>query len=319
MNPLRIVGITAAGEQISLFPLLELEYLDTWGTCAQSLSARFLWEKALPELAYLHLYQGDSLFFTGIVDQQELLLLQGCRYLDLQARGMGALLLDNEAMPQTYVNATLPQIFSRHIQPYGFDGIHCSTDPVLSCYTISKGTSEWEVLETFCLRTLGTVPRIDPVGQIWVDSISTPNHLLLSNSGVGTPFLQLQDTTKQQEVLSQVVVRDSQYVYGTVVENPWSGSLPRRRYLIPASEWANYPSGNALLRIRESMAAKWSLTAVVPGLLEIFPGDVVTVEDDILSVSRQFVRQVCYTLGEKGAKTHITLGDGRFFQGEIGG
>ncbi len=309
----QFVGIAQGGQQLPLSPMVELEYTDTWGVCAQILTARFLWEKTLPELVYLNAFWEGELVFSGIVDQQELLLQQGTRFLEVQARGMGALLLDNEALPQTYVNVTLSQIYARHIQPYGFGDIQCGRDPLLSYYTVPKGASEWEVLETFCLRTMGVVPRVDALGQLWVGQAETPQVFFLSNRGSGIPYLQLRDTTKQREVLSQVVVRDSQYVYGTAVDNPWGSTLPRRRYLIPASEWANYPSGNALLKLREAMAAKWSLAVTVPQLLPAAPGDLVTLEDDVLPVSRQFVRQVRHTMGSAGALTHLTLGDGQYF------
>lgn len=74
--------------------------------------------------------------------------------LEIAARSMAALLLDNEAIPQTYAYPSLPLLFERHGKPYGFTEWEGEPSGFSVPFTITKGMSEWEVLSLFCSRYL---------------------------------------------------------------------------------------------------------------------------------------------------------------------
>lgn len=123
--------------------------------------------------------QTGTVLFDGIVDEQEICLTDGT--LSLASRSRAALLLDNEALPQNYMNPSLATIFSRHLRPYGFtqylgDG-RCFTGTL----AVTKGMSEWTAAAAFCTRFLKTKPRI--TGRVFDASGSAPKAELLFGTG----------------------------------------------------------------------------------------------------------------------------------------
>jgi hypothetical protein len=107
--------------------------------------------------------------FDGIVDEQENSLTN--KVLTLTARSRAALLLDNEAMPQTYASPSLATVFNRHIRPYGFTQYAGNTESFWGTLTVTKGMSEWAAAAQFCSLFLKTKPRIvngvfDASGQL---------------------------------------------------------------------------------------------------------------------------------------------------------
>lgn len=89
--------------------------------------------------------------FDGIVDIQK----ESCAdkmMLMLVARSRAALLLDNEAVPQTYGMPSLATIFARHVQPYGFTTFYGNVKAFNGELTITKGMSEWQAAAEFCTR-----------------------------------------------------------------------------------------------------------------------------------------------------------------------
>lgn len=97
--------------------------------------------------------------FDGIVDEQER-TLDGGASLTLSARSRAALLLDNEALPQNYVNPSLATVFERHVRPYGFTGYAGAGRVFLGTLAVTKGMSEWAAAAAFCASFLKTTPRI---------------------------------------------------------------------------------------------------------------------------------------------------------------
>ncbi len=63
--------------------------------------------------------EGEVVFFGPVDELQRRFSSEGCM-LEIVARSMAALLLENEAIPQTYAYPSLPLLFERHGKPYGF-------------------------------------------------------------------------------------------------------------------------------------------------------------------------------------------------------
>jgi hypothetical protein len=116
--------------------------------------------------------------FDGIVDEQEEDLAGGT--FSLSARSRAALLLDNEALPQNYVNPSLATVFDRHIRPYGFARYLGNGKGFTGTLTVTKGMSEWSAAAAFCSRFLKTEPRI--VGGVFDASGSVPEQELVFGS-----------------------------------------------------------------------------------------------------------------------------------------
>lgn len=123
-----------------------------------------------------------AVVFSGIVDEQEQNITE--RTLTLAARSRAALLLDNEAMPQNYVNPSLATIFSRHIQPYGFLSYTGDGSTFSGTLSVTKGMSEWSAAASFCSRFLNTAPKITD-GMFDASGSAPQRELLFGHGGIG--------------------------------------------------------------------------------------------------------------------------------------
>ena len=101
-----------------------------------------------------------EVLFQGTVDQEDRTLTSSGVFLSVSARGPAAILLENEAMPQTYQYVSMNLLVKEHGAPYGFSQWKGKEKGFFSPFTISKGMSEWEVLDTFCRQFLNTRLRI---------------------------------------------------------------------------------------------------------------------------------------------------------------
>ena len=126
--------------------------------------------------------ENGTVLFDGIIDEQETEPTGGT--LSIFARSRAALLLDNEAMPQNYINPSLRIIFERHIRPYGFTRCVGDTRGFSGALTVSKGMSEWAVAEAFCSRFLGTKPRITENGSFDASGAVPEREILFGKDGI---------------------------------------------------------------------------------------------------------------------------------------
>lgn len=241
------------------------------------------WEEEITELDLQ--YDGRRLF-GGMCDRQTVSMgTQGCQ-LTLWGRSEGAVLLDNEAIPQEYSRVSLEEMFQRHIQPYGFTA-DLERSAVLEHYQVGKGVSEWEAFSRFCLRAVKLRPYLD--GKTVRFLLPGRGRRVISSR---MPVLRMSKTVRRSEVISQVLVRDEQGWYQSGIENSEAQRLQirRRRCLIPSAQWAQ-TGVDAGLRLEESMRgrvrwevelagiADWELGCevllAVPGSSQHFQGNLV--------------------------------------------
>lgn len=96
----------------------------------------------------------------GIVDSREWVRSPSGCLLRVSARSRAALLLDNEAVPETLVAPSLEKLFDAHIRPYGFTGFVGDPRSFAGKLVITKGMSEWQAVENFCMSFLRCRPYI---------------------------------------------------------------------------------------------------------------------------------------------------------------
>ncbi len=118
-------------------------------------------------LEYIYAYENSEIVFAGIVDEQ----ISSCNSNGMQtriiARSLAALLLDNEAMPQTLLNPSLRVIAERYLKPLGFNCVIGERKSIMGAFRIPKGSSCWAVLEGYCRTFLGSTPYISPDGVVY--------------------------------------------------------------------------------------------------------------------------------------------------------
>ena len=240
------------------------------GIPADALTAAFPYRSDIPQLAYIVVQKDKKPVFTGVIDEQRFLSVEGEGMVMLSARSLAALLMDNEAMPQNYNNPDAQTIFLRHIQPLGITQYSCEKKPRAASFTVDKGSTHWQVLESFCRVCLDSYPAVDETGRVCMcGRPGGENALLFANTGEGIRFTRFEKTVKRCKRLSEVLVKTSvDGAYSTPVRNAvaLSEGVIRRRYL-NASEL----SGNSVLdadkMIREGEYASVEITLSCPSPL----------------------------------------------------
>ena len=124
--------------------------------------AQSLWQ----ELKEVRLLENGENFFRGIVDEQNTSLSSTGLHTELICRSMEAVLLDNEAQPETIRTPSLPMLEERLLTPLGLTLGEGDREKKRGELTVSKGDSCWTVLSSFCGRFLGTMPRVDDAGAV---------------------------------------------------------------------------------------------------------------------------------------------------------
>lgn len=302
------------GEVYRLNDPLEASLIRTLESPAQSLSATFpLGKGSLPGVAVgARLLRGGEEIFSGFCDQQVAWEDASGRRFTVQARSRGGLLLDNEALPQTYYNVTAREIFRSHLRPYGFRRFTIPRDYETGIFVVSKGMSEWEVFSAFCMRTYGRMPYIIQGDEVTVERLSRVPRVKITNrpGEEGLRYLRVEDTLRRVSAISEMLLRDKRGNYSRLLENPFGNpwQVQRRRYVIPAAEYATAPMADGYRQFVNAQRGVHTAEAVLPGWCGLWAGD--CVEMDTGGLGRQGAMTVwrCrWDLSEEGEYSTVTL------------
>lgn len=308
-----------AGQQVALLGIQEFEIVKSFDSPAHSFSAVFSSDASYPELYDITVHDGDSQLFTGTVDEQVLTEGAKGRQLKLIARSRGAVLLDNEAQPQTYGTVSLWQIFRDHIRPYGFLNMTAESNPTFMQYQIVKGTSEWEVFTNFFRSTMHGMAYMDDDCNIicGLPPADGVRHRFSNQEKGALPYSSLKIVNNRYSPITRFVIRDQYGNYSYTYDNPDTAALrlTRKRYLIPSAEFALSSGGgsfDAALRVRRSMLGKQAVTLTHPGLLSVKIADYADIASGHESFEKLFVYQIRYRFGSSGISTVLTLLDPKY-------
>ena len=110
------------GEKLLLPDLLSWTFTYTTGTPCDAYELRTLWSPGLEEklsgaVRFTAVEAGETIF-QGVVDEYACTWDEGGGALEVNGRGMAALLLDNEALGCDYLVATIEDILKDHVEPY---------------------------------------------------------------------------------------------------------------------------------------------------------------------------------------------------------
>ena len=141
-------------------------YNSEFSVPADDVTVEFPYIKGCEDGDFLYGFDGENLVFKGQID--EIITKSSGEKITVKitARSMASVLLDNEAEPCIYFNASSSVIFERHLQPFGFNGYIGDNNPYFGYIKISKGMSQWQVLENYCVNKYGKKPRITGDGKI---------------------------------------------------------------------------------------------------------------------------------------------------------
>lgn len=215
-------GTTLSGDRLLLGEPAEAALSYDRDAPADLLRVKFPVSRMWEELREISLYEGGKPVFRGVVDEQNTTLSSSGLTLELVCRSMEALLLDNEAQPETILAPSLPLLEKKLLLPLGLALGEGDRDRKRGELAVDKGESVWTVLEQFCRDFLGIVPYVDLNG-------------LVQCGGVPGKALELKDVISAQVNLlpckrvTEVWQQSGRGGYDTPYRSEWRGAV-RRRY-----------------------------------------------------------------------------------------
>ena len=265
----------------------------------------------LPELKTISAYIGDEIVFEGIIDEQEVNCGKDGCFLKITARSLGAYLVDNEALPQTYYKPSLNTIFEKHIKPYGFTELKGNQKIFTGKFVVNKGLSEWDVFKNFCSSFLNTVPRITSDGI--VDASGRPsdkNEVALKNSPGYLMYSSIKSNIKRYSLISEVFVsskKSGKFDVRVCDENLILKAVSRKRYLNAANAVLTPVScGETLIKNGKKDAFIIKAVCVNPIAFEI--GQRISISDPIVGeISGLLIYKIKYSLDSSGQKAEISM------------
>ena len=307
--------------EVALPAPLEFELVWSFDSPAHSFEGVFPCARGYDDLYSLEVRRAGALIFSGQLDETTIRQNDGGAQLRLLARSRGAVLLDNEALPQTHLDVSLDDMFRDHVRPYGIEGMRTDVgqDAFLNEYQILKGTSEWEAFYNFFRLTGLGIAYFDAEDRL-VCMNQEPYgavHRFSNRRADALHFSDLKLTDNRYSPISRFLIRDRDGVYSYGYTNSRAAALriQRKRYLIPSPSFSGSATGgqiDASILVRRSMLGKRVVTLTAPGLLDIRRRDLVDLETDFGQYDGLFVYQVRHRRAAAGETTTLSLLDKNF-------
>ncbi len=271
-----IEGYTVSGEAINLGNPLSIKISRDEDAPADGLSAVFP-GVPLPGLTHVKVSDGDTLYFYGIVDEQNAVYGTDGVLGKLAARSMAAPLLDNEAEPQTYTSPSLPAIYARHAAPYGLKGCLGKQESLGGKLTVTKGMSDWQVVERFCTGFLGVRPKVTADGILDAGGKGSGKSAVFGDGGF--PLRNAAISRKPVALLSDLYVQTEKGgAYSAHLQSgkAVASGVLRKRYVSSAG------IRDAELLMREAERDAWTLELEANGWPDLEIGGKASVKDSRL-------------------------------------
>lgn len=305
---------TGEGIEIKLPAVAQWTFRYGFGTPCDSFEIVCLWEMG-QELTlegacrFCADHEGERVF-TGVVDEYACVFdAQGGR-LELSGRGMAALLLDNEALPVEYQQATWADIMADHVTPYGIGTVGGTGLMSVSTFHVTSGVSEWSVVEEYLRYYNGMTPRFDRLGRLLLDPPEDGETLVVDDTVAVSALEYRQD---RYGVLSQVVVRHRTSGVGqTVTDQEFTaqGGQARRVISVPNTTGTAAMRYTADYQLRASRSGRRRCTLTAAGGFLAQPGQLVQVSRAGFGANGTYrAAQVQVTCGQEGLYTRMELGE----------
>ena len=125
----------------------------------------FLYDGDMGETQKVLIYNGNNLIFNGLCDEQKLTETAEGTGCFIYARGMCAVLIDNEAEPMEYDHPSAKELFFNNARAFGFSE---DLPDIYSefTYSVSKGTSVFGAINDFVLMQTGVPVFVDEAGTV---------------------------------------------------------------------------------------------------------------------------------------------------------
>ena len=289
---LRVIATDTKAERHSLSLPLSAVLSRDLNTPADNLTLEFPFVLER-ELAFIDIYYDDKKIFSGIVDEQIILLQKGVKS-KLVCRSKAALLLDNEAKPQSFTDVSAKLLFERYAKPLGFNLRGAQDATLKGNFVVKKGVSCWQVLQDFSKAVWGAFG----------------SEIVFSDSGRGVAFTSFEYNRLRCKMISKVRVKvKSGEDYKVLVNSndAQKSKVVRERYL-NATELSNKTLADADRLIKASETASEKAVLTVPlCMTDVRSWSVCVESKDLGRLDGLCVTGIRYSISENEEFTRLTL------------
>lgn len=260
------------------------------------------------ELKDVVVYYDDNVVFTGVVDEQIVIVKDTKAVLRICARSMAALLLDNESVPISYNYPSQEVVVKNHATKFGLGIKDESSATYFGTQTVSKGSTNWHAVDTFSKNVYGRGVRVDEYGEL-VFSPEYEGECVFSNDGDGIAYQSLTEKSKRCEEISRVRIKvTNSSGYHSVVENKDAvdRGIVRERYL--NAVLTDTPVACAENMIRKSRENSYVVTLECVGCYLSILGMNAGIKGNVYkNIEGLYVSSLVYRLSKNGEITTVVL------------
>lgn len=215
------------------------------------------------------LYEGKRVFY-GVIDEFEL-DYSGSYTIKVWGRGLGALLMDNEAPAAEFSRCTVSDILERYVKSVGITKIAQGDFPYVTGLCVTSGESCFSVLSRFCEISAGITPRFSRDGTLILKK-SGEERLIITNSD---PVSDVVYREKRYGRISQATVKTVRGASVTEKDGEFIslGGSAGRINLVPKNTSRADMARKAREIIEKSKKGKKMLEITLPSLFAAEPGN----------------------------------------------
>lgn len=256
-----------------------------------TLSGAMLEGRGVP--LFVRLYRDGALLFDGIPDEYTLKKSSGGAESFFSCRSRAAVLLDNEILPCTLRMPSLRLLERRFLQPLGLTVAAGDFSLKPGALVFEKGTCVWTALVRFGTEFLGVTPYCLKQGSP-VFAPRVPGRVQIQKP------LSVEVRHRPYSCVSRVTVQSAvSGAYAAVYDNPRAGGVLRERYL------SAYAKKAPEALIADGERDRFSVCVTVADYAKGTPGDRCDLSRFSAGLSEMELRDITYTVGEKGAETRL--------------
>lgn len=255
-------------------------------------------------------YEGEGRVFTGLIDEVEWTRDRKGSRVVLSGRNMAALLLDNEAEAADYSAATLADILTDHVIPYGIEVAQAADIPPCQNFSIASGSSRWKVVHDFVRYHGKLPPRFDREGRLVAAPFEDTKIRVLDDT---VPVTSFQGRERRYGVLSEILVQDKKRKTAERVVNEEftaQGGQARRILTMTGASGQRAMRYSGQFQLEQSEAGRRRVELTVPDLFFAWPGELLRIsrtgcgENGLWRVLESVV-----TEDSAGRQTRLVLGE----------
>lgn len=279
------------------------------GKC-DSFEASFHYSENAAELLknavrFYGLYEGERVFF-GVIDEFALCCSDGYE-INLYGRGLGALLMDNEAEAAEFYICSLEDILERYVKSTGITSVSAGGGiPPLRNFAVSSGESCYSALLRYTEKAAGITPRFSADGTLILQK-GGESRILINDKN---PVSDVVYREKRYGRVSEAVVKTARGKKVSAADSGFIslGGSARRITLVPIDTSDGEMRYKAQEIINSGKKGKRILELSLSALFAAEPGDKASVRLGNLGINGDYViDETEVWAGENSAGTKLYL------------